>query len=80
MTSTSSKGSTTGRRRARYAPTIWGVAYNTISRSGRRHRIVVVPTCPYCGASHQYRDTGLRRAACRHGYVIIRTRWHRRGQ
>lgn len=81
MTSTSSKGSTTARsRRARYSPMIWGVAYDTISRRGRRHRVVMVRHCPYCGAPHQYRDTGLRRAACRYGYVIVRARWPRRGR
>jgi hypothetical protein len=68
------------RRYPRIAALVWGTYYSTVSRRGLRHPVVMVRTCPYCSEPHQYRDTGLRIAACRRGYVVIRARRSRSSQ
>lgn len=68
------------RRHARIAALVWGTRYDTVSRRGLRHPVVMVRTCPFCSQPHQYRDTGLRLAACRGGYVLVRARRSRGAQ
>ena len=64
------------------AVAVAGAVYLTVSRRGRRNKIVLVRECPFCQNPHSFRDSGLRRASCGRGWLVIngrRTRQPRAG-
>lgn len=51
-----------------------GTWLRPLSRKGLTNLMVVVRRCPFCGSPHTFRESGLRAAQCRGGYLFIKAR------